>query len=175
MATIVLIVIVVMIVAMVVYIRAVSKVDRAENDFRKESSTIDTFLWDIQHRLKKSGDILEKYEIDASEIRDGDSLGLGMPTSFQVLKFSQYSEKIKKLEEISKRSITDEDDKASIAQYQKELDQLKIDVIAESVAHNKSVSFYNNTISKFPMTIVAHRRHKLPKNLFTYVERQNQE
>ena len=99
MATIVLIVIAVMIVAMVVYIRAVSKVDRAENDFRKESSTIDTFLWDIQHRLKKSGDILEKYEIDASEIRDGDSLGLGMPTSFQVLKFSQYSEKIKKLED----------------------------------------------------------------------------
>ena len=87
----------VLIVVLVIYIIGVSGLDKVESKFRNESSTIDTYLWDIQHRLKKASAVLEKYSIDTADIKDTQELGLGMPVSLQMMKYSDYSTKMEKV------------------------------------------------------------------------------
>ncbi|MCR5147988.1 MAG: hypothetical protein K6C35_03365 [Eubacterium sp.] len=168
MPTIILIGCIVFIILGVTYVVCVTKIDKVENKYRNESSTIDTFLWDIQHRLKKSGDIVEKYGIDPATIRDAESLGLGMPASMQMKKLSDYMEHYQNLKLVDRSIITDEADREEVIKYIKEIEQLRRELIAETVAYNKSVNEYNGVISRFPYSFVAQRKRKSTKSTFYY-------
>ena len=165
----------VIIVFLIIYIIGVSGVDKVENAYRNEASTIDTYLWDIQHRLRKASAVLEKYNIDTRDIRDTQELGLGMPVTMQIKKFSDYCDNMENLKNVDRTAVTDETDKAELAKYDEELEALRIEVIANTVKHNKAVNVYNSKIAKFPFSFVARRKRKSPKGIFTYVMKQNKE
>ena len=74
-----------------------------------------------------------------------------------------------------KTDEADETDKAELAKYDEELEALRIEVIANTVKHNKAVNVYNSKIAKFPFSFVARRKRKSPKGIFTYVMKQNKE
>ncbi len=157
------------IIFLIIYIIGVCGVDKVENAYRKEASTVDTYLWDMQHRLKKAATVLEKYNIDTSEIKDPQELGLGMPVTMQIMKFSDYCTKVEKLKNADRTSVTDEADLADLKKYDEELEALRIEVITNSTRHNKAVNAYNSKIAKFPYSFVAKRKGKEPKGIFAYV------
>lgn len=152
----------------IIYVVCVSKIDKVENKYRNEASTMDTFLWDIQHRLKKASEIVEKYGVDPETIRDAEALGLGMPTSLQMLKLTKYMEKYENLKHIDRSTFTDTADREGVEKLIMEIEQLRRELIAETVVHNKSVNAYNSVISRFPYSFVAHRKRKSTKSTFYY-------
>ncbi|MBR1674168.1 MAG: hypothetical protein IJ703_04315 [Eubacterium sp.] len=155
----------VLIVVLVIYIIGVSGLDKAESKFRNESSTIDTYLWDIQHRLKKASTVLEKYSIDTADIKDTQELGLGMPVSLQMMKYSDYSTKMENLEKVDTTALSEED-KQELEKYIQELENLRVELVGESIKHNKAVNAYNSRIAQFPYSFVAKRKKKDPKGIF---------
>ncbi len=157
----------VLIVVLVIYIIGVSGLDKVESKFRNESSAIDTYLWDIQHRLKKAAAVLEKYNVDTSEIKDPQELGLGMPVSLQMMKFTEYSTKMENLAAVDRTAFSEED-KQELDKYDSELEALRVELIGESVKHNKAVNAYNSRIATFPYSFVAKRKRKEPKGIFVY-------
>lgn len=160
------------IIAAVIYIIGVSGLDKAENRYRNEASTIDICLWDMQHRLKKASAILEKYGIDSSEVKDPQELGLGMPVTMQILKFSDYCSRQENLKNTDRTAVKDEADLAELKKYDEELESLRLEVISSSVKHNKAVNAYNSCIARFPYSFVARRKKKSSKGIFTYVMKQ---
>ena len=157
------------IIFLIIYIIGVSGIDKVESKYRSEASTIDTYLWDIQHRLKKAAAVLEKYSIDTSEIKDPQELGLGMPSTMQIMKFSEYCRKMENLKAVDRTTVTDEADRAELDKYDAELEALRVEVITNSVKHNKAVNAYNSKIARFPYSFVARRKGKSSKGIFTYV------
>ena len=97
----------VIIVLLIIYIIGVSGVDKVENAYRNEASTIDTYLWDIQHRLRKASAVLEKYNIDTRDIKDTQELGLGMPVTMQIKKFSDYCDNMENLKNVDRTARPD--------------------------------------------------------------------
>ena len=50
----------------------------------------------------------------------------------------------------------------------RELEALRVELIGESVKHNKAVNAYNSRIATFPYSFVAKRKRKEPKGIFVY-------
>ena len=149
------------------YISSVNKVNKADMAAKDAGSDIDTCLWDMNHNLGiVQGALTEKgVSLELPEDQSG-ALSVGMTSMIQQMVVKNVEERMKIVRKAAEENgITEEEAvKTALTKY----DNARNELVGAGMKYNKMVARYNNTITKFPASIVASRKSKGAKMIFIY-------